>query len=123
MIRIDKIMKVVKDHFFILALLAMFMGFSAFKFATKQAFEDGWYSLSYVSESDPNPNRPENLAIESHLAEDPEGDCDVENPQDIACAAYLEFDGTSSMPSTLKAAQDDPTIEVGENLAWSEETP
>ncbi|PPK98244.1 hypothetical protein [Parapedobacter indicus] len=119
----SKAITYIKQYFFMLALVATFIGFSAFKFAANQTFEDGWYSLSYVNESDPNPNRPENLAIESHLEEDPEGDCDVENPQDIACAAFLEFDGTSSMPSTLKAAQDDATIEVGEDLAWSEETP
>ena len=103
----------IKQYFFMLALAATFIGFSAFKFTDRQAFDDGWYALSYDDEELENPNTPENLKIENHQGSNPGQDCAVNNPDDIACAIFLEFDGTTEMPETVQESNLDGTIEVG----------
>lgn len=106
MTKINKIMKMVKDQFFILALLAMFVGFSAFSFASQfqNSFETTmWYPVASNGET----------IINSPQSEAPEDeDCLLENDGTI-CFIELTFEGTTP-PATVSTAHSNPNIDVGD---------
>lgn len=102
MTQINKIMKVVKDQFFMLALLATFIGFSAFKYAERSNTpEDGWYEVL----TDPSDPSNESLQqIGDKLDEEPPQSglgCTQAN-SGHRCAVKLEFDnGATAIPPTV----------------------
>lgn len=92
MIQINKIMKVVKDHFFILALVAMFVGFSAFTYVERSQQTAQWYEVSAINPA--QPHTKENLQIDDLFSgtpppNDPLG-CATSNPSDT-CLVRLDI--------------------------------
>lgn len=118
MIQINKIMKVVKDHFFILALVATFIGFSAFKYAERfDDPEDGWYQVSVATGGDPGD--PQDLIIGNAIATPPLTDtanCAQSNLHEM-CAIELTFDRSDEdnlpeKPETVADAQSDALVTI-----------
>lgn len=113
-------MKVVKDHFFILALLAMFVGLSAFKMAEpSSAPADGWYEVSLIDPGLlPEPNIPSNQQIGEKLDVNPPAfgsGCATANSGD-RCAIHLAFDpNVTDVPETVAEADGDNGITVGQD--------
>jgi len=81
----NKATNFIKQYFFMLALAATFVGFSAFKYTAPNVAQSGWYSIS-------NDEDPEDQQIISHLDEGLESEiCDVSQQFTPPCAVYLDM--------------------------------
>src|SRR5690606_22818803 len=91
---VNKTITYIKQYFFMLALVATFVGFSAFKFVEKfDEPEDGWYSLSIINEELEDPDIPSNLEIGAKLLTAPPSTglgCAQDNTG-YRCAVHLSF--------------------------------
>lgn len=97
-------MKTVKDHFFMLALLAMVIGFSAFKYTNQAELNSPYW---YVVE--PHPTNPDlDLVIHDELA----GDADTEDCSSAnlgqRCSVGLNQEISTDM--TISAINADPNV-------------
>lgn len=96
----NKIMKMVKDQFFILALLATFIGFSAFKAVEgNQLRQSNWYQVSISSG---NPEDPSNQNIGGVISP-PTGNCQTTRDS-VMCAIELSLNPEVDPPSTVEEA-------------------
>lgn len=112
----SKITTLIKQYFFLLALLAMVGGFSAFKFAERfDDPEDGWYDVTIAPNGDPDILNDQLIGDYNPVAppEEDEDGCAIEN-DGTRCAIHLTFGtGATSVPATVQAAIMAPNVTVG----------
>ncbi len=103
----NKATKFIKQYFFMLALAATFVGFSAFKFSEqRKSFDTRWYAVTL---NNPNlPNDPSNQLIGDEADDDPENgesetECATEN-EGIICTVQLNLDDPGDKPATVADA-------------------
>jgi len=127
---IQKTVKVVKDQFFTLALAATFIGFSAFKFAERfDAPEDGWYEVTHINPSLPDPDIPSNQQIGNLISAPPSSDttaCAQNDNDGYMCAVELSFDTSDpnnqpEKPATVQEAQSDALVTLDGEARQPEE--
>jgi len=115
---ITKTTNFIKQYFFMLALVATFIGFSAFKFAERFAApDDGWYEVT------PSPTDPDNPALQSignlipaPPAEDSTSCAQFDN-EGHNCAIELSFDRSDpnnqpEKPATVQEAESDMLVSI-----------
>lgn len=114
----NKAIVFIKQYVFMLALVAAFIGFSAFKFAKttdKTLIEDGWYEVSITSG---HPNNPANQQIGDKLDSTPPvfgAGCATSNSGQ-RCAIHLTFDDLATgVPTTVADAESDAFVSVGQD--------
>ena len=97
----SKVSNFIKQYFFMLALAATFVGFSAFKLVPEKQADDDWFEITIQG----SPNQKENQIIDETLDNPPEleaaqGECRIENEAD-PCAVHLNLP-TGITPSMLE---------------------
>ncbi|MFC7526818.1 hypothetical protein ACFQRK_22870 [Parapedobacter sp. GCM10030251] len=116
----SKVTDFIKQYFFLLALVATFIGFSAFKLAERyDEPEDGWYEVTITGSPATD---PANQQIGNMIPEPPLSDstsCAQSNLHDI-CAVELEFDRSDpnnelEKPQTVQDALDDELVDVADD--------
>ncbi|MGK6352224.1 hypothetical protein [Parapedobacter sp. DT-150] len=119
----NKAITFIKQYFFMLALAATFVGFSAFKYAERFAApQSGWYEVEATGDVPSEYDNPENQTIGSHLESDPSGDCNPTN-EEKPCAVFLEFDeltytGPTDIENmTVEEIADEPGAEISPSSA------
>lgn|GEM_PF-763107 len=122
----SKAITFIKQYFFMLSLVATFVGFSAFKLVPKKQSNQQWFNISLEDEqgsaTDEN-NQIIGTPLNMQPEEDAEeGECRIENEAE-PCAVHLNF-GTSVTPQMLEDlsvadAKADPSLAVSINKTTS----
>lgn len=127
---IQKTAAYVRQYFFFLALVAMVIGFSAFKFAERfDAPEDGWYEVTHINPTLPNPDIPSNQQIGNLISAPPSSDttaCAQNDNDGYMCAVELSFDTSDpnnqpDKPATVQEAQSDELVTLDGEARQPEE--
>lgn len=74
---VNKAITYIKQYFFMLALAATFIGFSAFKSTDHRIADDHWFEVNSAGQ------------IADYLPNGPEANCNLDNPALTMCATRL----------------------------------